>query len=136
MTVTGTKFIAPFLTCVMLSASSLCACMTSRCEFIFLRPLPNAARTTLCHGACGQQSQSTPAPGAPTRCTSCQLNITADRADMAKHLLAQQHLGTLVDLTAVVDTPILLPVRGRTSEHSPAPPILTDLFHTFCLLTV
>lgn len=116
-----------------------------KCSFIFVAALvlslSGAAQLSACllsacnstgkpaHSCCKSDKQQKSAP-----CTSCIKSQQSDR-----ELPAQKLMAHAIDLNLASIIPLLMPPSRYAPEtvlHSASPPLLHDLVHSFCQLTV
>ena len=132
------KFVAVLLFGTMVSVAGFCPCRQAECSMA-IKPSPVQATHSCCHKNREQSkqqpnhSQSNPSH----KCANCRLAVTANVAPANAHR-ATLHAMPIAIAPPSMQSPIAVPMLAMlaAAEHVPGPPLLGDLFHNSCLLTI
>jgi uncharacterized paraquat-inducible protein A len=130
------KFLAVVLAVVMAGSTGVCACASAgTCGMMVQRKEAKPA----CHH-CGKADakKGSSKSSQQQSCPSCRMTNMADRPAVSQEHAAAMHFLAVAIMPAPlpVGMGLVQAVIVGTREGIPRPPLLCDLFHSSCLLTI
>lgn len=135
----SSKILAVMLAGMMAWSVGVCPCGKAECAMAAQPARDDPNPKTCCHKSATQSHKPTDGSHSNSqhRCANCLAASTANRPSSGGHEITFNFMPAILPLAAMpVIPPSIAAALLMPAEDVPIPPLLQDLFHSSCLLTV